>query len=399
MADIRDRDIRARASYDPRFDRVRPSAKKAQDAAQSKEKQGGDTKSSPTQPDNGPVVYRYPREALSNTTDALFISIYDQFRGKDFFASGFLSEGVLDYDTKTVKVNGKDQTKKVLKGIDLEKFKSLPNASDYFQENYDTDKIKKKNVKHIFLPIPQQISDSLQVSYGESTMDPLQAIGLGAVAATMDNPGGAITTGAEIASKLATGLDIKGLDQSTITGLKAVLSGKALNALGGNVTANSVLSRSSGQILQSNLELLFSGVTLRSFPFVFDFAPRDQVEANEVKAIIRTLKESMVPSKGNMPALFLQSPKVFQLEYITGQKAHPFLNRFKICALTQLSVNYTASGTYATYPDGTPVHIQVTCAFKEINPIYFEDYAVGTTGPLANGDEAFQEYGPGGVGY
>ena len=75
MADIRDRDIRARASYDPRFDRVRPSAKKSQDAAKSKEKQGGDTQSSPTQPDNGPVVYRYPREALSNTTDALFISI------------------------------------------------------------------------------------------------------------------------------------------------------------------------------------------------------------------------------------------------------------------------------------------------------------------------------------
>ena len=45
MADIRDRDIRARSNFDPRFDRVRPAAKKAQDAAKSKEKQGGDTKS------------------------------------------------------------------------------------------------------------------------------------------------------------------------------------------------------------------------------------------------------------------------------------------------------------------------------------------------------------------
>ena len=397
MADIRDRDINARASYDPRFDRVRPSAKKAQDAAQSKEKQGGDTQSSPTQPNNGPIVYRYPREALSNTTDALFISIYDQFRGTDFISSGLINPDLLTYTEQTVKVNGKDQNKKVLTGIDLSKI-GLPNASDYFQDNYDTDKIKKKNVKHIFLPIPQQISDSLQVSYGESTMDPLQAIGLGAVAATIDNPGGAVSTGAEIASALATGLaNVEGIDQGTITGLKAVLSGKALNALGGNVTANSVLSRSSGQILQSNLELLFSGVTLRSFPFVFDFTPRDQVEAKEVMAIIRTLKESMVPSKGNMPNLFLQSPKVFQLEYVTGQKAHPFLNRFKICALTQLSVNYTASGTYATYPDGTPVHIQVTCAFKEINPIYFEDYQMEFMGPYANPDEAVD--GPGGVGY
>lgn len=396
MADIRDRDIRARASYDPRFDRVRPSAKKAQDAAKSKEKQGGDTNSSPTQPDNGPVVYRYPREALSDTTDALFISIYDQFRGKDFIGSGLIDPGLLIYKDEKIKVNGKEKTKKVLQGINLEKL-GLPNASDYFQDNYDTDKIKKKNLKHIYLPIPQQISDSLQVSYGESTMDPLQAIGLGAVAATMDNPGGAITTGAEIASKLATGLEVKGVDQQTITGLKAVLSGKALNALGGNVTANSVLARSSGQILQSNLELLFSGVTLRSFPFTFDFTPRDQVEAKEVMAIIRTLKQSMVPSTGNNPKLFLQSPKIFQLEYITGQKAHPFLNRFKICAMTQMSVNYTASGTYATYADGTPVHIQAQCTFKEINPIYAEDYEMEFMGPYANPDEAVD--GPGGVGY
>ena len=397
MADIRDRDIRARASYDPRFDRVRPSAKKAQDAAKSKEKQGGDTKSSPTKTDTGPVVYRYPREALSDTTDALFISIYDQFRGTDFISSGLINPDLLEFDNEIVKVDGKDKIKKTLKGINFDKL-GLPSASDYFQNN--PDKIKKKNLKHIYLPIPQQISDSLQVSYGESTMDPLQAIGLGAVAATIDNPGGAITTGAEIATKVSTGLaDIKGIDQGTIQGLKAVLSGRALNALGGNVTANSVLSRSTGQILQSNLELLFSGVTLRSFPFVFDFTPRDQVEAREVMSIIRCLKESMVPSKGSNSGLFLQSPKVFQLEYVTGQKEHPFLNRFKICAMTQLSVNYTASGTYATYPDGTPVHIQVTCAFKEINPIYAEDYEVGNSGPLANADEAFQNYGPGGVGY
>ena len=65
--------------------------------------------------------------------------------------------------------------------------------------------------------------------------------------------------------------------------------------------------------------------------------------------------------------------------------------------MTQMSVNYTASGTYATYPDGTPVHIQVTCAFKELNPIYADDYEAVAVGPYANPDEAFD--GVGGVGY
>ena len=85
MADIRDRNINARGSYDPRFDRVRPAAKKAQDAAKSQEKQGGNTKSNPLSQQEGPEVYRYPREALSDTTDALFISIFDQIRTSEMF--------------------------------------------------------------------------------------------------------------------------------------------------------------------------------------------------------------------------------------------------------------------------------------------------------------------------
>ena len=59
---------------------------------------------------------------------------------------------------------------------------------------------------------------------------------------------------------------------------------------------------------------------------------------------------------------------------MTGNKPHPFLNRFKPMALTDMQINYTGSGTYATYHDGTPVHIQVTLTFKELNPIYSEDY-------------------------
>ena len=39
-----------------------------------------------------------------------------------------------------------------------------------------------------------------------------------------------------------------------------------------------------------------------------------------------------------------------------------------------MSVNYTGSGTYATYDDGTPVHMKLDISFKELNPIYREDH-------------------------
>jgi hypothetical protein len=350
---------------------VRASAKKAQDAANSTEKGGGNTKNNPNNADTGPEVYRYPREALSNTTDALYISIFDQFRTSDTGASNLFSlDGLL---TKNPKGE--------IAGVNLEKL-NVKAASDFFQRN--PDKVKKKNTKYIYLPIPQQISDALAVSYSEDSLNPLQAVGLQATNEVIKNPGNFVATGADIGKALIKG-QFEGLDSNTTSTIQAALSGQALNSLGANVSGNSTISRATGQILQSNLELLFSGVTLRSFPFTFDFTPRDQVEAKEVMAIIRCLKSSMVPKKGSNPALFIGSPKVFQLEYVTGQREHPFLNRFKICSLAQLSVNYTASGTYATYPDGTPVHIQVLCEFKEINPIYAEDYEDQEDGYLAGG--------------
>ena len=206
-------------------------------------------------------------------------------------------------------------------------------------------------------------------------MNPLQAAGLAATKEAIDNPGGAVLKAKDFAAGLvAPGGAFSNVPKSSIDAIKAAASGAALNAFGANVSASSLIARASGQILQSNLELLFSNVTLRSFPFVYDFAPRNPPEAEVVKGIIRTLKKAMVPKRGDNPALFIKAPDVFQLQYKSGNKDHPFLNMFKLCVLTDLSVNYTASGTYATYGDATPVHIQVQMTFKEINPVYAEDY-------------------------
>ena len=57
-----------------------------------------------------------------------------------------------------------------------------------------------------------------------------------------------------------------------------------------------------------------------------------------------------------------------------GGKKHPVLNSFLPMALVDLQVNYTGSNTYSTFWDGTPTHMQMSLAFKELNPIYSEDY-------------------------
>ena len=93
------------------------------------------------------------------------------------------------------------------------------------------------------------------------------------------------------------GVNVPGLTPDSQSALKLLFLEKAINALGSQVSPQSVVARSSGQILNNNLELLFSGVNLRSFPFSFTFSPRNPKEADVVKGIIRSLKMSMAAKK------------------------------------------------------------------------------------------------------
>jgi len=84
------------------------------------------------------------------------------------------------------------------------------------------------------------------------------------------------------------------------------------------------------------------------------------------------LKKNMAAKK--VGTLFLETPNIFELEYKKGNKLHPFLHRFKQCALSDMSVNYTGENVYATYNDGTPISLIMNLTFKELVPIYEDDY-------------------------
>ena len=333
---------------------------------------------------------RYPLDKIQETQDFLLISILDIDRnnnktnapdnifGRTFYQTttpdSDLVEGPLpvpgdpnnplNYTNTQLGIN--------LNGLNVDSFTDFFNS----EANAETRGELFKNAQNIFLPIPQKVTDSFKVGYSEDRMSPLGLAAAGAVGAMLDAD---VTKGVQTAGsimqvlKSVTGgaqIDMTGADTNA---LKQALAG---NILGGfqNITPNMLVSRASGQILQSNLELLFSGVSLRSFPFVFDFAPRDEKEAEMVAKIIKTIKMGMAPRKGR--GLLIQSPHYFKFQYFSGKQQHPFLNKFKIGILSEMSVDYTASGTYATYGGKlkSPVHMRMQLTFREINPIYREDY-------------------------
>ena len=239
----------------------------------------------------------------------------------------------------------------------------------------------------IELPIPQDLTDSNSITWGDDRVNAVELAGLAVAQNAMaGNVGEAARTSAQAAvTALQTGIEIPGLNADTQAAVQAALSGAAIGALGSNVSPQSVISRSTGQILNNNLELLFKGVNLRSFPYSITFSPRGPTEANVVKQIIRRLKASMAPKagefNGSAQGIFIQSPDVFQLRFLKDDTDHPFLHTFKLCALTGMSVNYTNAGTYTSYEDGTPVNIRMSLTFKELNPIYHEDYQTDGAGP------------------
>jgi hypothetical protein len=238
----------------------------------------------------------------------------------------------------------------------------------------------------VILPIPENIQDSNSASWGEGNMGPLQTAAMGAAMGIIGGPE-PLKAGVEAlksvfnklgaASKTAIGQDLS----------QTFFASKAAEALTGSGDFNQALSRETGAVFNSNTELLFNGVSLRpGFSFSFDMVPRSRKESDQIKDIIRFFKSESAAQKGaaagEAAGLFLKSPSVFRLRYMSGGRSHPFLNQFKICALNGMSVNYTASGTYATYSDATPVHMQMTLTFQELTPIYREDYieAGSTTG-------------------
>ena len=237
------------------------------------------------------------------------------------------------------------------------------------------------SVGTIILPMPSNIQDGNSVAYGEETLSNFTAKGVELSTNMMKtDPGAAIRNEQGSLDKLKEGLNAA-LELAENKGLKNIilksLAAEAVSIFGGNVSINSLLARESGQIINPNMELLFSGVTLRTFRYSFKMSPRNSTERDQIRGIIRTLKQSMSPGQSGGDNDFLSVPNIFQPKFMKGAGLHPFLHRFKTCFLKDMSVNYTAENTYATYGDGTPISMTMDLTFQEREPIYASDYAAG----------------------
>jgi hypothetical protein len=228
----------------------------------------------------------------------------------------------------------------------------------------------RKSIGTVVLPIPAGISDANQAGWQSGTMNAgqmiLAQVGLKAVTEGFQ---AAANEGKKQVENIGTNKDE----------VKTALSGAIVGAATGDSAA--LLQRTTGQIINPNVELLFSQPQLRQFSFAFQMSARTPEEGATILKIIRFFKQGMAPIKtqGN---LFLKSPHTFRLNYERRAREHRGLNKFKECALVNCGVEYTPDGNYASYEDGVMTSYRMTLGFNELEPIFNNDYNEFTNGEI-----------------
>ena len=222
-------------------------------------------------------------------------------------------------------------------------------------------------IGQVLLPIPGGISDSNNVQWGSGELNPLEmaAAQAGITALQKDFEAGISNFGDSVNAALS--------DENTKKAFGSMIVGAATGI------GKQALQRGEGMVLNPNMELLFGGPTMRNFGFTFKLSPRSKKEAETVIKIMRFFKQGMAVIR-TQSQYFLKAPHTFKLEYIKkttrdSQEVHPYLNRFKECALSSCTVQYTPDGNYNTYSDGVMTSYSMQLGFSELEPIFNDDYS------------------------
>ena len=336
---------------------------------------------------------RYPNDvSIANTSDFVIFNFYDY---KPPFQERNSIGASLPYMTKNgKKVRYQDTT---VTNFSLDQYNQSGNLQEYFNS---------PAYKQVLLYMPDDVQDAYSAQW--------EGKAFGAAAAGILSSGGA----RGMSNKFMQSLKTLGenLSRSPANTAASLITGLTNTITGDKITQQDVFGGMSGVIKNPNVELLFQNMKLRTFDLTFKLAPYNVKEANTIREIIQTFKKAMLPQyniqegvnvlgykpyqddtdAGNMSlqAAFIQVPKLCHVGFMKGSEQHPYLPRYKMCAITDMNVNYTPDGNYSAFVDGHPVATELKLSFMETKLIFSEDIG---SGPGSASYEADKEYAYGGM--
>lgn len=161
----------------------------------------------------------------------------------------------------------------------------------------------------------------------------------------------------------------------------------AKSITGDNISSGDVFASVGGVIRNPNVELLFQSMSLRTFDLTFRMSPYYQEETKIIEDIVKEFKRAMLPSYGAGPegvfgiknsaigSSFIKVPKLCLVQYMRGSDVHPHLPQYKLCAITDMNVNFTPDNNYSTFSGGGPVSYELKLNFMETKLVFADDFS------------------------
>lgn len=245
-------------------------------------------------------------------------------------------------------------------------------AGNYFNYNGQYDPVGGEDYKPIIMYMPEDVSTGFKSNWGGKAFSNIAADALR-------------SAGAEGLSKLdnfVTGTANAFERLPAIAGSMAIRKG-IQKITGDSLSNDDIFGSISGSILNPNVELLFQSTDMRNFQLNFKLVPRNSGEVEDINNIIKTFKMCTLPQRNpgkvfgassqGITAGFIGVPNLCRVSFMKGSGVHPVLPIYKMCAITQVDVNYTPDGVYATYDGGQPVAIQLGLNFQETKLVFADE--------------------------
>ena len=260
---------------------------------------------------------------------------------------------------------------------------------DAYQESNE---LQDLGLPSIILPMPQDLSSILEQNWSGKQFS---RAGMAAISALAGAGFG------DLGRLLADG-------EGNVKALQGALTAGALNKIpgvGGNLTTNDITGSVNGIVLNPNAELLYDSPDMREIQMSYKMVPRNDTEAKSIKKIVHLFRLASVPSWGGDDATsiverdnnattdievgygdglrskskenFISVPWLCRFRFMSGEEENRNIPKYKVCAISRVSVNYTADGTYATYSDGAPISTEIQINFLETKAIFKQDIKAG----------------------
>ena len=231
--------------------------------------------------------------------------------------------------------------------------------------------------RSIIMYMPEDVSTGFRGKWGGKAFSTFGANTLRSAGAEgFDKIGGMLKTGGQQFKK--------GIQLAGAQAIQQAIS----SVTGDSLSNDDVFGSISGAILNPNTELLFQAIDMRNFQLQFQLVPRNDKESEIINEITQIFKMCTLPSRdpgkvfgGKNDAIdeaFIGVPNLCRVSFMRGAEEHDVLPRYKMCAVTSMDVNYTPDGSYATYPDGQPVAMQLKLNFQETKIVFADEVQGGS---------------------